>query len=307
MGTSNKQIAHKWAAQQRTKGTGSNFYFEGPTIFSYGPHFPIAKFHAHPNDPRVSVVLFTTHTRSISTSRHLHYARWAIPDNKQIFNVPNVWPSGEREHIENFVDYKTRVADLLIRASRARSNKAHLLESARETIAEGNSYRATFGLFDTVAIVDDISEERIAEAGRISREARAKAAEARTKRDAEWQAASARREAERVERDAQRAVEWLAGKNVYPPESGETLLRVKGEEIETSRGAKVPVSVAPYLWNVIQHTRKVGADVRYNDGQRIGDFELREVTRDGDLVVGCHRLNYSELARIAQTLGLKAA
>lgn len=37
----NQQVAEAFA-QEATKGTGSNLFIEGKTIYSYGYHFPIA-------------------------------------------------------------------------------------------------------------------------------------------------------------------------------------------------------------------------------------------------------------------------
>ena len=56
----NSMVAHVWAQQGQDFGRSNNgnLYFEGPTIFSYGSHFPIASF----TDLRVGarrVVLFT--------------------------------------------------------------------------------------------------------------------------------------------------------------------------------------------------------------------------------------------------------
>ena len=42
------------------------------------------------------------------------------------------------------------------------------------------------------------------------------------------------------------------------------------------------------------------------EGPRVGAFTLREVTADGALVIGCHRLEADELERIAGELGVTA-
>lgn len=59
------EIAHIWAHQRQdeARNSGGNFYFNGPTIYSYGGHFPIASLSGkHPN-----VVYFTTRGYSNTT------------------------------------------------------------------------------------------------------------------------------------------------------------------------------------------------------------------------------------------------
>jgi hypothetical protein len=75
MANSNSQVAHVWAQQRKESMSGSNFYFEGPTIFSYGRHFPIAKFIERKGK---KAVLFTTRGYSPSTSKHISYHARAL-------------------------------------------------------------------------------------------------------------------------------------------------------------------------------------------------------------------------------------
>lgn len=65
---SNTQVAQEWASQKKSSGRGSNFFFEDGVIYSYGPHFPIARIVPGPSG---AVVLFTTKSYSPSTARHI--------------------------------------------------------------------------------------------------------------------------------------------------------------------------------------------------------------------------------------------
>ena len=77
----NQEVAHLFAAQKRSAAKGSNFRFEGDTLYSYST--PIAKIIA-PN-----VVLLSTHRFSISTSRHQAYARRALSHYKRYY-IPSI-------------------------------------------------------------------------------------------------------------------------------------------------------------------------------------------------------------------------
>ena len=35
----NKMVAHLWANEQQESASGSNFFFKGASIYSYGRHF----------------------------------------------------------------------------------------------------------------------------------------------------------------------------------------------------------------------------------------------------------------------------
>ena len=78
-------------------------------------------------------------------------------------------------------------------------------------------------------------------------------------------------------------------------------LRVKGDTIETSRGAIVPATVAPILWRLVTAARAGHATQR--QGMHVGPFQLDEVRADGSLVIGCHDISYAELERMAASLG----
>lgn len=65
----NNEVAHLWANQSRKEAKGSHFYFEGDTIYSYGPHFPIARLFTHPASGK-TCVLFTSEGYSVTTTRH---------------------------------------------------------------------------------------------------------------------------------------------------------------------------------------------------------------------------------------------
>jgi hypothetical protein len=73
------------------------------------------------------------------------------------------------------------------------------------------------------------------------------------------------------------------------------LLRIVGDEIETSRGAFVPVRHAKVAWQALQR-REIPAD-------RLGEYHASRFEGD-TLVIGCHRIAFAEIERIAYALGL---
>lgn len=74
----NSELAHRWVyASEHESGKGSNFYFEGNKIYSYGSHFLIASKES-------SYYLFNEKEYSNTTSRHKSYTLQAIPDPDRI-------------------------------------------------------------------------------------------------------------------------------------------------------------------------------------------------------------------------------
>ncbi len=71
-------VAHVWAQQSQddARTPRGNFYFDGPTIFSYGSHFPCAMFteDLHGN----KCVLVTERTHSNTTAKHMRHVRDAV-------------------------------------------------------------------------------------------------------------------------------------------------------------------------------------------------------------------------------------
>jgi tetratricopeptide (TPR) repeat protein len=111
----------------------------------------------------------------------------------------------------------------------------------------------------------------------------------------EWEAAILRANAERVER-------WRAGAgDMYLSGDIPIMLRIVNDEIQTSRGARVPLSVAPTMWRLIGRARAESRDIEIR--ARIGHYALSLVRADGSAVIGCHDIGYPEFERVARALG----
>lgn len=70
----NSMVAHVWAQNNQPDGRSSNgnFFFEGPTLYSYGHHFAVG--HIMPD----GLALLNSDSYSVSTSRHQRDARQAV-------------------------------------------------------------------------------------------------------------------------------------------------------------------------------------------------------------------------------------
>lgn len=79
-------VAHLWAHQsQDSARNGSNFYFEGKNIYSYGAHFRCASVET--NQQGQKAYLVTTRNYSNTTRKHMGLVRNAIPCGELVFDT----------------------------------------------------------------------------------------------------------------------------------------------------------------------------------------------------------------------------
>ncbi len=116
----NHEVGHYWANQVQDSGRGSNLFFEGNTIYSYGYHFLIAK-HIKPG-----IVLFNANSYSQSTAKHKSIVRGAIPHGTTVLTVPDIDINGrrgawdQRAHKNNIKYLLNKIRKYLLKAGRAR-------------------------------------------------------------------------------------------------------------------------------------------------------------------------------------------
>lgn len=318
----NGMVAHIWAhqSQDSARSHNGNFSFEGDTIYSYST--PIARLVPSLDG---KVALRTNETFSITTSgkhepaisRALDYGRY-IKD----FHVPSIGASGGRlSWRSREVDHEQNVAYLLLqyenekkRAKRARDlwqPVADMLQRPADTLFD---YCAAFGLVQpSIDVVKDAAE---IDAFRAEREAKNNSPAAIAKREKE-RAARERRKAEkerienlsRFERETEMRARWLDGGSVWgvrlTSANGGALLRVKGENLETSMNASVPLDHAIKAFRFIKRVRETGQPWHRNGHTiRVGHFQVDSIDANGDFKAGCHFIEWSEVERIARAIGV---
>ncbi|MDE2103155.1 MAG: hypothetical protein KGL39_38270 [Patescibacteria group bacterium] len=81
-------------------------------------------------------------------------------------------------------------------------------------------------------------------------------------------------------------------------------LSADGQQIETTRGARIPVDHAPRLWRLIEACRASQREyVRNGHTEHAGVYAIDKVAADGTLTAGCHVIPYAELRLMALALG----
>lgn len=82
---SNAQVAKLWASQKQwtAKNAQGSFYYRDSTIYSYGPHFPIARWINN-------TVYFTTRSYSKTTAKHKDLVKRVIPTGVPVQYVNSI-------------------------------------------------------------------------------------------------------------------------------------------------------------------------------------------------------------------------
>ena len=278
-------VAHLWAnkAQDSARESGGRFYFHGDTIYSYGTHFPIAR---HVENKRGRAVLFTTRDYSVTTSGH----KWAVLGACKHLTVFHVQHPTDTDRKAQFAEYRERYLELARKYSRARSNKPWILGSLRDLVDEANRFAQFFGLRSRLSMPDDLSG-MVAECQAIEKREKARKQRAEAKR--------AREEQERIR-------QWANGETDYCPSNGQGIrLRIKGDELQTSRGARVPLDHAIKAFRVIKRLRSKGESYERNGHTiHLGHFALDAIDPQGNVTAGCHHVEWEEIERVATLAGV---
>lgn len=279
-------VAHLWAhkSQDWARNQCGNFYFQGDTIYSYGSHFPLAR-HVIRNGE--NAVLLTTRKRSVTTSGHVGEVTDACR-HLTVFHVSGIFDNNQK----NLSNYKERYKEIVRKYSRARQRKPEHLAALHNLVEEANGYAEFFGLRTRLTLPDDLTA-MIAECQAID------------KRERKWKQREERR---RLHEAQERLQDWVDGKHndLWTRDSTlPTRLRIKGDELQTSRGASVPLKHAIKAFRVIKRFRDKGEGYKYNRGPiRIGHFMVDSIDTNGNVKAGCHNIEWSEIERVAKLAGV---
>jgi hypothetical protein len=290
---------HAWRSQGNARNAAGNLYFQQASIFSYGSHFEIAR---HVETKRGNAVLFNTATYSVTSSRHQSAVRQAIPKSIAVFNVPNVaidskFPSSAKSyHTTNIADYDSRIESALLKAIRARSSwaKEYNHDSAIALRADRNAYAVFFRLrIKPLAPIPALDSKEL-EAVKAKERERVRVESEKTKRE----------NAERLARKQEAIEAWRKGASVNASfYDVPTMLRITGDEVETSRGARVPVSHAKRALTLVRAVIGRGEAWQTNGHTcHVGHYKLDRIEANGTLKAGCHVIARDEWERIAPLL-----
>jgi len=305
-----EQVIHLWAHQSQSdaRNPSGNVFFEGPTIYSYGRHFLMGRIH---KTRRGTLVLLNSGGYSKTTGKHKGWVAGAVRHMDRV-NVPEVNPGGNTDHAKNLAHFAKIMTDNLAKAQRAMQARTVAGYSGTAAQAHNNwaNYARFFGIrrkapkwpaqaweaaaaratcIETPDPVRDAKRYKVQQARQAATLARFEAKREAWRNPGMDRAGLSEYRMTRQERGQARALPCM--------------LRVNGDELETSQGARIPLDHAPRLWALIQRAR-VGRTYQANGhSEHAGQFKVDSIDHYGTLKAGCHTIEFAELERMARTLG----
>ena len=294
----NSQVAHIWANQSKTIAKGSNFFFNNKSIYSYGHHFEVARL-VQTEKGNKTIALFEPSTYSVSTSKHQSLAKNAVHGLHESFdfNLPT-YDLTRDDFLRSFNRFEKLVIEALKKSKRAIKYKDSHIRDAVNAVDQWNKLKTYFPtLTKGIKKLKTLDQDQIDKL--VESEKKQKAIEAKKRKmilDNEVKL-------------------WLNHDINSLPNDAKTMIRQKGKrvitksgnapefrllnEIETSRGAIVPLDHAKLFFNAIKRFEKNRNEC--NTRFRVGHFTLDRLTTKG-AKIGCHLLEWKEINRFAKTM-----
>jgi hypothetical protein len=323
--SSSREIPHLWAHQTQSSARAGNVSFEGLKFYSY--RTVIAQLVE--TKPGQFVAVFDSCRYSVSTAKHKglalfatshlarYYVRRARKGNDSL--TPNASDLSEKLR---------EISDTIKECEAGRgSHKARFerMQSLPARVEQVREFAKVFKL-GALSLSNDIKKalkpETLAEyqaraakadAARNTPAAiakRAKGAEYRARKKAAQEAEAKERRAaalrEAMQRNAEHVAQWRAGTSNHIPYAYGVempvmvrLIQDDGRDVvETSKGARVPLSSALKLFSYCQRVRELGREFIPSQEFKVGHYALQMITAEGAARVGCHLLPFDEMAAL---------
>ena len=282
------ELFHYWASMAMPQAKCGNVSYDGPVLYSYAE--PIGLLLSN------NRVLISNRYFSVTTNSHQHAARVAThhmrrcsaPHITRYYNSETDLKLMHKANSDSWLrDAEYAVAELKNHPRRKKS----IADRIASTVSSYNHYRDFFELDWKELTSEEIS-------GIVNVRATERAEEQKRREEAY-------KEAVRV-REAEEATELLFWRNHQTERRAFSKMALRlsldGQEIETTRGARVPVSCATYLWrysNLCKHRKEAFIP---DEVAQIGVYKLTGINPDGSLDIGCHHIPFDELELMAKKL-----
>ena len=285
-------VFHAWAHQAYPSARSNSVSYEGNKLYSYAAC--IAKLHDN------NIVIFADRTWSVTTSSHQSDARQATSHMKRVYcRDPEASPQANKVYIED------RIARLLKSIPTPVMTKKGV-EAVNSVKARERTQACALSLVkqcnDYLAVVaPEIEQINTLTLNNYKVLLERREAEEKMYREAAEKAA------------ALAAVERLEKWRAHDPHVRTSNLHAlpaalrlspDNEWVETSHGANIPTRDALKLWPFVQRVKREGKDLSLTGGIKLGHYKLDSISKEGNIVVGCHKIAYAELEMMAKKLEL---
>lgn len=285
----NAQLCHVWAQQTQPTGRSGSMFFEGNKIYSYGTHYLAGIILKNKKGKQFAVL--NSNSYSVTTSKHMGLVCSAVYGLMPYFYSPS--PNDLNctlNHSEVRIQFKI---DAYLKMKKVTSKEE--IRNAFATIharqKEYNELRAILGKKPKFISTKKLDEIETHLKARLKRYQELNTPDQIAKREKIKQAKTLKKQSESI-------AKFRAGENVLIRGLPYELLRVKGDEVQTSRGASVPLSQAIQLFKCIKSGKGEGLLLA---GTQIGHFRLTDIYTQGAetvVTIGCHKILMSEAEKV---------
>ena len=302
---SNSELPHIWAAQSQDSGRTSNgsFYFDGPTIYSYGRHFPIATIEGEN-------VFFTLRSYSNTTAKHIGKTRAAVSHKNFIY----VWevPVGNflyltQTHETNLSAWKRELSDVVKELGNKRiRNIGSRVNEAGRIIAQIEKYCQYFKLpvkdKELKKLIETAKNPQFVEMARAAAEKQAAAHERKVKEAARAYDAYIEMWRERRDEEIKELPDNTKSLINFYANQAATYTRLRfnpdTERVETSKGVEIPAEIAKRAYFALNGCLKSSCN-----GLSIPvlNYTITETGQDY-IKAGCHTIPKTDVQYIANVL-----
>lgn len=297
------QVIHIWAQRTQTNGESGkgNVFFEADRLFDYGHHFCMGQFIT--NKAGHLACFLNSDSYGPTTSAHQGQTRGAIPKGIPVFTIPGAgynsrleWQNAHPIDVVAILEsYRARATDWAGQGKRAREpyQKEWKTRHATDLLDEAEAFAEFFGHAYERPTLEGLAT-----------------LDAETKKAAVLEAK--RREEEARERDRVQFEEWQAGKAWHCPASwqadsrGGVRMRVVGDNLQTAKGAEVPLRHAVKVFRFIKKCRAENKDWHKNGmSVRCGHYQIDRIMSNGDFHAGCHFITWTQVEIAAKAAGVE--
>lgn len=305
---SNREVPHIWAQQTQESGRGSNIFFDGATIYSYGRHFPIATIEG-------MYVLFTLRSYSNTTAKHISRTRQAISHKEIIYcyevpvknstSVP-LRKMSFHEHSINFDTWRKAIEGLISELGNKKNRDVSgRINTIQLHVDRLNKYAEFFDIkipADLQKVLKLVNDPEFVDKAREAKAKLDKASELKLKKAAKaydqyialWRAGN-----EEGIKEMPQPVKELC--NYYIQQSASfTRLRFNAAQnrLETSKGIQIPVEIAKRAYVQLNGCMEGECD---GISIPVMNYTITETGKDY-IKAGCHTIPKSDVKYIAQLL-----
>lgn len=307
---SNSQVAHLWANQSQDHARSDSMSFRGRNLYSYSTC--IAAIHGHCallNSRKYSATTSSKHMPKVRDAlRGLAFATFTVPE---VHNAGDGIGLGSRGHTINISYLRGEYFDYAKKLMRVQTLSDWQREELFTRAHAAQRYAAEFGLNFGADLYPQSEWDAAA-----ARQLRLANDPKRQQRIAARERAAAAREQRAAVARVTRQAEYLAGFRANAPgyyngltdQDGAAYLRVTldGEQVQTSRGAYVPVADAIRAISFIRAVKYLRKSDWKRDGEQcpVGKFQIDRISANGDIHAGCHFIKWSEIEATATALGM---